>query len=129
MITKINVFTLKLIFIVVLLIQIVKLNLLSHIKWLYISGLDHLYTQFLHSRMCAGLLGMFVGRVCRLFGQECAHLFGRFVLPALNKYIYIYAGCLNKRTRFWLLITASDFKIQTFTSNHSKMEVFNFLFG
>ena len=42
-------------------------------------------------------------------------------------YIYIYTGCPKKKTPFWSLITASDFEMQTFTSNHSKKEIFIFL--
>ena len=37
-------------------------------------------------------------------------------------------GVPKTRTWFWSLITTSDFTIKTFTSNHSKNEVFNFLF-
>ena len=49
-----------------------------------------------------------------------------FICNNLTLY-YIYRGP-NKRTRFWLLITASDFKIQNFTLNHSKKGVLNFVF-
>ena len=37
-------------------------------------------------------------------------------------------GCPKKMTWFWSLITASDFQIQTFTSNYSQKEVLNFWF-
>ena len=41
---------------------------------------------------------------------------------------FCFTGCPKKKTLFWSLITASDFKIQTSTLNYSKKEVFNFLF-
>ena len=42
--------------------------------------------------------------------------------------LFRYTGFPKKRTPFWSLITASHFKIQTFTSNHSEKEVFHFSF-
>ena len=43
-------------------------------------------------------------------------------LTKLCMYFYKYTGVQKKRTRFWPLIAAWDFKMQAFTSNHSKKE-------
>ena len=54
------------------------------------------------------------------------------VIPSYPSLFFLHwpthTRCPKKRTWFWLLITASDFKIQTLTSKHSKKEFLHFLF-